>query len=284
MKNGNPRFTSNKFLNRIAILTRPIGRNEYLASQLEKIGWNVFCFPTIEIVPIETNYSDLPLPQNYDLVVFVSGRAAQVYLDFLKRKTNLKSWPISAKAATNGPSSAQVLRNSTWFHSDSTIFYPSPAFNCDSQALWEVLKKNEIKNWRVLLVRAMQGNEWLAIKLLKNGARVEEYYAYNRVRARWNEKNRRLILAANNEKKYPVWLLTSKESIFSIEDFISQNGLGFWWSQCDFIVIHRNLYDCIRNLLQPVGKIITCSPNEESVFSSFKKFGNPRNYYKLKEQ
>ncbi|OXC90945.1 cysteine dioxygenase [Achromobacter sp. KAs 3-5] len=70
---------------RIAILTRPAGRNEALAGRLQGAGWQPCILPALEIHPLAVAAEDLPRPSAYDLVVFVSGNAARQYLDQLAR-------------------------------------------------------------------------------------------------------------------------------------------------------------------------------------------------------
>ncbi len=236
-------------------------------------GWDILCLPALKLQPLITCSSKIPLPQSYDLVIFVSGGAAQIYLDFLKSKIKNDRWPDSTKAATNGPASARILENSGWFHKDSEILYPDSSFpNHDSESLWNVLRGHEIKNWKILLIRADRGRDWLADKLLENGASVLQYSIYRRIRNDWSKEVRGLMIEWSNNGKFPIWLLTSKEGIYSVGDFIYQSKLNYWWSQCSFIVIHKNLAEFLQNyLLKLSGKMIICSPNDESILNAFKE-------------
>ncbi|MCG2606191.1 MAG: uroporphyrinogen-III synthase, partial [Achromobacter sp.] len=56
---------------RVAVLTRPAGRNEALADRLRAAGWTPCILPAYPPLP-----PPRPRPANYDMVVFVSGNAA----------------------------------------------------------------------------------------------------------------------------------------------------------------------------------------------------------------
>ena len=66
----------------LAVLTRPSGRNEALAARLRAQGWEACVLPALEILPLDC-LEGLPMPEDYDMVVFVSGNAARLYLDQL---------------------------------------------------------------------------------------------------------------------------------------------------------------------------------------------------------
>ncbi|UOF93535.1 MAG: uroporphyrinogen-III synthase [Bordetella sp.] len=133
-------------ISNLAILTRPKGNNENLAFQLEKIGWIAKCLPALEIKPTDIDYLNFPFPENYDFIIFVSGSAARIYLNILQNRKNLINWPVNTKIATTGPASAKVLKDSLRLI-NSTILYPSlSSKSFDSEELWKILEKSEIKN------------------------------------------------------------------------------------------------------------------------------------------
>lgn len=76
----------------LAVLTRPSGRNEALAARLRAHGWEACVLPALEILPLDC-LEGLPMPEDYDMVVFVSGNAARLYLDQLTRARGGFSWP-----------------------------------------------------------------------------------------------------------------------------------------------------------------------------------------------
>src|SRR5690606_3770088 len=164
---------------RIAILTRPDGRNDALAVSLRQAGWQALELPALEILPLPIEAGGLPLPQHYDLVVFVSGNAARLYLAQLETVAGLSGWPSATLAATVGPASAQALRAIPFFGVDTTVLHPPPtAPSHDSEALWAQLRSHGPLPRRVLLVRGTQGRDWLGEQLEAAGVHVQRHAVY----------------------------------------------------------------------------------------------------------
>ncbi|KAG1386426.1 hypothetical protein G6F59_016868 [Rhizopus arrhizus] len=127
---------------RVAVLTRPAGRNEALAGRLTDAGWSACILPALEIHALDGAAADLPRPADFDMVVFVSGNAGKQYLDQLARADGSSVWPAATIAATVGPASAQGLRESPGFGANTTVLHPgADAPSHDSEALagtgWE---------------------------------------------------------------------------------------------------------------------------------------------------
>ncbi|KAG1436531.1 hypothetical protein G6F57_020623 [Rhizopus arrhizus] len=106
---------------RVAVLTRPAGRNEALAGRLTDAGWSACILPALEIHALDVAAADLPRPADFDMVVFVSGNAGKQYLDQLARADGSSVWPAATIAATVGPASAQGLRESPGFGANTTV-------------------------------------------------------------------------------------------------------------------------------------------------------------------
>src|SRR3546814_6944050 len=66
-----------------AVLTRPQGKNETLVQRLAQAGLDALALPALLIKPVALRAQELPLPELYDLIVFVSGNAARFYIDTL---------------------------------------------------------------------------------------------------------------------------------------------------------------------------------------------------------
>jgi uroporphyrinogen-III synthase len=260
-------------MQRIAVLTRPQGRNEVLATRLEAAGWSSQCLPALEIQPLAVDDAALPLPQDFDLVVFVSGNAARLYLNQLQTRTDLGCWPVSVPAATVGPFSAQALKASEWFGANTTVLHPdASASNHDSEALWNVLGQEEIKPERVLIVRGTQGRDWLVERFSENSAQVRCYAVYRRVPAPWSAHTVELLRTWAAEDVFPTWLLTSSESVLAIENALKQLGLVLWWARCRFVVTNPKLQQRLQTSLagaRTAAMVKVCLPVDDSIFNAF---------------
>lgn len=197
---------------RVAVLTRPAGRNEALADRLRAAGWTPCVLPALAIHALPVAADDLPRPADHDMVVFVSGNAARQYLDQLARIGACTAWPRQVVVATVGPASAAGLREMPGFGANTTVLHPGDeAASHDSEALWEVLRGLPRLPARVLLVRGTQGRDWLGDKLAGHGVVVTRHAAYARSPAQWDESELSRLRRWAAEGVFPTWLITSGE-------------------------------------------------------------------------
>jgi len=257
----------------IAILTRPAGRNESLAHGLATAGWQTLALPALELRPLPIAAVDLPRPEDYDLVIFVSGHAARVYLNQLRDLAGATQWPVGVPAATVGPASARTLREASDFCANTTVLCPPPdAPTHDSEALWRVLCDRSDQFERVLIVRGTQGRDWLADQLTACGAQVRRHAAYERQPADWPAAALQQLHQWAHQGAKATWLLTSGEGMTAAETHVRQAGLDDWWRTCDFIVTHPALAKRLRQGTggKPFGAVVkTCLPTDDAIIAAF---------------
>ncbi|MGY6271177.1 uroporphyrinogen-III synthase [Achromobacter denitrificans] len=258
---------------RVAVLTRPAGRNEALAARLREAGWASCILPALEIQALPAAAQSLPRPADYDMVVFVSGNAARQYLDQCARADGPAAWPAGVIAATVGPASAQALRESGSFGANTTVLHPpESAPSHDSEALWEVLQTLPRLPARVLLVRGTQGRDWLGDKLAAHGAAVTRHAAYLRRPASWDAGQLARLRQWADDGLPATWLITSGEGADAVRTRLGEAGLAAWWERCGFVLTHPSLArrvpaGCHGSGGPAVVKI--CLPNDESIFQAF---------------
>lgn len=257
----------------IAILTRPAGRNESLAYGLAAVGWQTLMLPALELRPLPIAAVDLPRPESYDLVIFVSGHAARVYVNQLRDLAGATQWPASVPAATVGPASARTLREASDFCANTTVLCPPPeAPTHDSEALWRVLCDQPGRFERVLIVRGTQGRDWLADQLTASGTQVHRYAAYQRQPADWPAATLQQLNQWARQGEKATWLLTSGEGMTAVDAYIRQAGLDDWWHACDFVVTHPALAQRLRQGAggKPIGAVVkTCLPDDDAIIAAF---------------
>lgn len=257
----------------VAILTRPDGRNDTLATGLRSAGWQPLVLPALTLQPLPIAAADLPLPQDYDLVIFVSGNAIQLYLSQLRDLVGQIDWPVAVPAATVGLASARVLREAPGFCVNTTVLCPGPeAPTHDSEALWQVLSARGDLPQRVLLVRGTQGRDWLADQLESAGVQVLRHAAYRRQPAVWPESSLRQLHDWARQGQSVTWLLTSGEGLSAVRTRMHQADLNDWWLTSRFIVTHPTL---AQRLQQEVGgtgaapMVKICLPADDAILSAF---------------
>jgi uroporphyrinogen-III synthase len=256
-------------MSRIAVLTRPDGRNDILASRLQAAGWAVHAWPALAIHPLPPSPQGPPAPADADLVVFVSGNAARLYLAQL-RDAGLQAWPVSCAAAAVGPATAQVLRESGMFGPGTRLLHPgADAPRHDSEALWRILQAAGLRPLRVLIVRGTQGRDWLAQRLRDDGAQVLMHAVYRREPAQWDAAVRDQLAAWRGAAEHPAWLFTSGEGIDAVAANLRRWRLLSWWRGCAFVVTHPTLAARVRAEAGDDCRVTVCAPRDESIAAAF---------------
>jgi uroporphyrinogen-III synthase len=255
----------------IAVLTRPANRNQALAQRLRDAGWQACAWPALQIEPVLAGAGAVPIPADYELVVFVSGNAARLYLQQLRQLGHAAAWPGSCVAATVGPASGLALRESGWFGSGTFILHPGPqALRHDSESLWELIAARAPLPRRVLVVRGTQGRDWLAERLREHGAQVDLHAVYRRSPAAWDEAVLQQLTVWARGSTRPTWLLTSGEGIDAVRANVGRAGLAGWWQDCRFVLTHPQLE---QRLELPVGAgraaVKVCVPADDAIFNAF---------------
>jgi len=258
---------------RVAVLTRPAGRNEALAGRLTDAGWSACILPALEIHALDVAAADLPRPADFDMVVFVSGNAGKQYLDQLARADGSSVWPAATIAATVGPASAQGLRESHGFGANTTVLHPgADAPSHDSEALWDVLCGLPQLPARVLLVRGTQGRDWLGDRLEAHGVAVTRHAAYLRRPANWDAAQLATLRGWADAGVSATWLITSGEGADAVRACLDAAGLLAWWDACRFVLTHPSLARRVPpgcHGAEPSAMVKICLPNDESIFQAF---------------
>lgn len=213
------------------------------------------------------------MPEDYDMVVFVSGNAARLYLDQLTRARGGFSWPPAVIAATVGPASAQGLRELPGFGANTTVLHPpADAPSHDSEALWAVLQGLPALPARTLLVRGTQGRDWLGDTLAAQGVRVARHAAYDRQPAVWEAQSLAPLKRRAEAGLPATWLITSGEGADAALANLRAAGLQAWWEGCGFVLTHPSL---ARRVGRPghdesgAAMVKICLPNDDSIFQAF---------------
>jgi uroporphyrinogen-III synthase len=246
-----------------------------LAGRLEGRGWQVYDWPALSIQPLRCAPGALPRPADFDLVVFVSGNAARLYLNQLQEAGHAARWPAGTVAATVGPASAEPLRLSGWFDQACEIVHPpADAARHDSEALLQALRERASEPRRVLLVRGTRGRDWLADTLRQAGAQVAVHAVYRREPAVWAAALLDRMQGWRRDGIHPTWLLTSAEGIAAVAQALQAAGLASWWAACPVVVTHPKL---ACHVPSPVGLAGTtgdrmvkiCLPTDDALFEAF---------------
>jgi uroporphyrinogen-III synthase len=263
-----------KAVNSLVLLTRPEGRNEALAARLQGCGLSSLALPALSIQPIAVRSAVWPWPDEYDLIVFVSGNAARFYLDQLARLRPGAAWPAGTLLATVGLASARPLYDAGFIPPANILHPSSGASRQDSESLWELLQPRARQFQRVLVVRGETGREWLGRQLEQAGAQVRRYAIYRRMPVRWLAGQARMLESGLESGRPVICLLTSAESVAAVHANVVRCGLDRFWAQAGFVAVHERVADHLRSLIAPISgkvdapRVVICSPGDEAVFQA----------------
>lgn len=242
----------------LIVLTRPKGRNESIAAELEGRGLRVMVLPALTLdVP---GNQLVPSAQVYDLVVFVSRQAVAAYFGQVDG-----SWPVDTRAAAVGQATAQALREHV---PDEQVLAPTVSSAQDSEALLALIDRQGRRFGRVLILRGQHGREWLAEAFERRGAKVTRHALYRRTPAQWAREQYQEAFSG----KPSIMLLTSVESLDAVYQGTLRHGLP-WPSALRFVVIHPRIAQRLRSILQECGApgepwVKVCVPNESAIFQA----------------
>lgn len=273
----------------LAVLTRPEGRHSSLAAELVKLGWKVLECPALQITPFElASGNDIPMPEAYDLVIFVSVPAIDAYRAQLGDNY---SWPTKTFIGCVGQASVTAAREA--FGTENQFLHPEIFSTQDSEALWSVIQtrreQDPHKLQRVLIVRGQDGRDWLAAKCAENGMHVDFHAAYCRKAATWSSQNLKSLQDWALREVQPVWLLTSTHGIEATVNQLLQAGLFEWALKGRFILTHPRQIAFLKDKIQSVLNVQTdpfialehnvrvSSPDQPSILLNFSYFRDNTN-------
>jgi len=224
------------------ILTRPAGRNDVLAQQLDAHGVPCLTLPALALTPTTT---PAPLPQGFDVIVFVSGFAAQCYF-----RSWRGVWPAGVLAAGVGSATRQAIL-ACGRVPESAAICPPPASRQDSEALWQTLQTAGVRARRVLIVRGDTGRGWLRQQWQDAGVDVQEFLAYRRCAATWSPAQDRAL--ATCAQSPCVLLVTSVHSARAIAQHLQRLQLTRLWGQCRILTVHARIAECVARIQLALG-------------------------------
>lgn len=254
-----------------AILTRPAGRNTFVMNALLRRGWCVHECPALDIRQVFADTVDVPRPEAFDLIVFVSRAAVTGYQSQLSQNDPYV-WPKSTLTACMGPVTAASIRRA--FGETVSVLHPEANLAQDSEALWPLLIALEQPLKKILIVRGQDGREWLSQRLQQRGSSVTIHQAYSREVALWPQALCERFSALHHNGVLPAWLLTSPHGVEAIYKNLKTLGLTDWFAQSRFVMTHGRLKPLLEKLLNQsmaAHQSVIASPEDEVVLAGFEQ-------------
>ena len=148
------------------LVTRPRTQADELVTAIEKAGGSAFCFPVLDIAPLDENVvsanaATLPKP---DIVIFVSQNAVEYGLKY----------SAGGQIAAIGPATAAAIAAA------GRVAEIQPAGGFDSEHLLAEPAFGDVAGKQIRIIRGSAGRELLAGELASRGANVNYLSVYER--------------------------------------------------------------------------------------------------------
>lgn len=267
--------------NPFVVLTRPEDKNELLVARLQMQGIATLALPALAISPVAINPDLVPLPGDYDLIIFVSGNAVRFYLELLARKTPGAPWPQSTLAATVGEASARPLYADGVVPCENILHPDLSESQQDSEGLWHLLETRIPKLKRVLIVRGNTGREWLGQRLEQAGVAVQRYAVYQREPALWSAQQLQCLKEGLASARPVIWLFTSSQSAEAFVLNARKNNIDIFGRDAVFVAIHDRVASRLQSLSEagsdkaPRLVVKICSPSDDAIFDTVVSAASP---------
>jgi uroporphyrinogen-III synthase len=241
------------------LVTRPITQATDWVQRLRRHGVDAHALPLLAILP-KTDDPDVRAAwsavSSFDLVMFVSPNAV---LAFFAARPTMATWPAELRAAATGQGSVRALVDAGVPASACVAPTQAPF---DSAGLWALLKGEEWKGRRALIVRGDGGRDEFARALQGAGALVSFIQCYRRVAPNWSTSERATAAAARIAPAEHVWLMSSAEAMAHLATLMPATD----WSRATALATHPRIADAARQL--GFGRVVESSPQIDDVLAS----------------
>ncbi len=213
------------------LVTRPREQGEALGRMIDAEGGQAIAFPAVEIVPTK-DYADAYelLNQHWDLVLFVSTNAVEQAFELRD------SAPHSQLLGAVGKATARSMAERGWLCN----LLPKRQ---DSEGLLALPQLQQVKGWRVLIVRGEGGRPLLGDTLRQRGALVHYAEVYQRILPRANPG----FLLPEWRNRVQAVVCTSSELLHNLAKLLGEPGLDLLRST-PVVVISERMLDTAREL------------------------------------
>ena len=192
------------------LVTRPVGQQEPLVSELVAAGATVVSFPVIDIVPradavIETEAGNLDPP---DVTIFVSANAVQHGIE-----------QAAGKIAAIGPATARAIEAA----GRSVDLKAEEGFS--SEDLLGIRELRQVAGKTIRIIRGSRGRELLATTLTSRGASVQYLGVYDRRLPAYAPEEIERLWQQWQDGDIDVVVLMSVESLTNLTQLLPEEAL-----------------------------------------------------------
>ncbi len=201
------------------IVTRPVREARRWVDDLRAAGFDAMALPLIRIAPVE-DVEPLRATWHridaFDAVMSVSAAAVEEF--FRHRDTD--DLPARLRWWATGPGTARALSKA----GVPAAVIDTPAHEAgrfDSEALWDLVRRQVVPGARVLIVRGGDelsrptGRDWLALEVDAAGGQRDTVVAYRRLAPAFGPAEEAMAEAGVSGEA--IWLFSSSEAIVNLQ-------------------------------------------------------------------
>ncbi|RLV60288.1 uroporphyrinogen-III synthase [Parashewanella curva] len=214
------------------LLTRPKGKNEGLANQLQAVGIASVCQPLMTVSALAPSLEADTRIQQADIVIFISVNAVNYATTAL-----FEAISPSAQVFAIGSATQQQL------HQRGIDALCPPEFEQHSEGLLSLSQFHDLTGQRVVIVRGKGGREFLAEQAQKRGAEVYYTEIYQRLKPKLDAD----ICVAEWELQNIDTVIVTSGEIFTNLLTLMTNADGEWLKQCQLIVVSERIEAMARS-------------------------------------
>jgi uroporphyrinogen-III synthase len=268
------------------LVTRPVQEAQRWVGMLQEHGCAALALPLIEILPAPQPQAVAALWQrldSFDAVMFVSANAIAQFFALRPAPSSAADAAFTSpacqpRAYVTGPASAAALRKA--LVDPLCVDGPdaqSPQF--DSEALWDVVRKQVQPGFRLLVVRGAaasiatpeesdaggQGRDWFSAQVRAAGGSVQTIASYQRAIPVWTQAERELARAGSKDGS--VWLFSSSEAV----ENLCQLCPDLAWQQARAVATHPRIAQAAR--AAGFGVVCESRPVLHAIVASIESIG-----------
>jgi uroporphyrinogen-III synthase len=243
------------------LVTRPTAQAAEWVQRLRRHGIEAHALPLLAILPttdepsVRAAWSAL---SQFDLVMFVSPNAVHA---FFAARPSTAAWPAGLRAAATGQGSVRALVDAGVPASLCVAPQRAPF---DSAGLWALLRDEDWRDRRALIVRGDGGRDEFARALQGAGTAVTFVQCYRRIQPKWSTSERATAAAARIAPNEHVWLMSSSEAMGHLASLMP----GTDWSKATALATHPRIAESARQF--GFGRVLESSPQIDDELASLR--------------
>lgn len=240
------------------LITRPHGKGDALAQQLQQAGYQATLFPVLKLDYLTPNQTQLTPLLNADKIVFISQDSVKALLE-LKPEINTKAQFYAV---------GQQTADAVWDAFGVRAALPKQH---DSEGLLALKSLQQVDSQNIVLVKGKGGRTIIADTLKQRGAFLNSVVVYERT-----------AVDAHSQKWLDHWqsinvsgiVITSNAAVDAIFRDLAQAQLD-WLLQCQFYVASQRIGEHLES--QSIKKTnihIAAGASDSALFSCIDKQGS----------